>query len=467
MGNRASRWVAVGVSSALAAAVVGMSGREAGAKPSPLPHLSVAPASATEGNGGTTPMAFTVTASAASRSTIELSYATAAGTATPGSDYVSTKGVVKIPPGATRASFAVPVVGDTAIEPDETFVVALSKPKHAVLDTKTATGTIVDDDHLRPIGLATGSVFWNSGATHQEAELADVASIGAKWVRTTLFWRAVQPDNADGFDWTIPDAIVAAANRHHLSLILQVTGAPLWAVPGSVQGQPNEFPPDPTLYAHFLQQVAARYAPRGVTSYELGNSPNQATDANPAPDPAFYTALLCDTYAAVKAVAPTVTVLTGGMGGSSDRNGNYSASRFVAALYADGAKGCFDALNMHPYTYPQFPPDDGTRSWSQMLTARQTMVDYGDASKQIWVSEYGAPTGGPGAVTETRQAQLLDAAYRLWSTYAWAGPFCWFTYQDKGTDPTDHGDWFGLLRFDGSHKPSYAMYASDAALAAR
>jgi hypothetical protein len=101
-----------------------------------------------------------------------------------------------------------------------------------------------------------------------------------------------------------------------------------------------------------------------------------------------------------------------------------------------------------------------------MLTVRQTMVDHGDGAKQIWATEYGAPTGSTDGVTEAAQAQMLDVAYRLWSTYSWTGPFCWFQYQDKGTDPADHGDWFGLLRFDGSRKPSYDTYAADAALEA-
>jgi hypothetical protein len=466
MPVRARRLMAVSVSTVLAiAGVVVAVGTPAGAAKA-LPHLSVAPASTTEGNSGTKSMVFTVTATAASKGTMSVSYATADGTAAAGSDYVATKGTVHFAAGATSATFAVPILGDTVFEPDETFTVALSKPAGALLDTKTTTGTIVNDDAARPVGLATGSIFWNLDAASQDAELADLQSIGTEWLRTTLFWRAVQPVDADHFDWSVADAIVADASRHHIKLIWQVTGAPLWAVPGSVQGQTYEFPPDPTLYATFVEDAVARYAPLGVTAYELGNSPNLVNDSNPNPDPAFYTSLLCDTYPAVKSVASGVTVLTGGVGGTRDSNGNYSASHWVAALYADGAKGCFDAVAMHPYTYPQLPPDDGTRSWSQMLTARQTMVDNGDGAKQIWATEYGAPTNGTDGVTEAEQAQMLDVAYRLWSTYSWTGPFCWFQYKDKGTDPTDHSDWFGLLRYDGSHKPAYATYATDSALAA-
>src|SRR5206468_1617458 len=154
------------------------------------------------------PMVFTVTASATSKGAMSVSYATVDGSATAGNDYVATKGTVRIAPGATTATFSVPVIGDAAYEPDESFTVALSKPSNAILDTKTATGTILNDDPLRPIGLSTGAVFWNLDPASQDAELADLQSIGTEWLRTTLFWRAVQPDDADHFDWTIPDAIV-------------------------------------------------------------------------------------------------------------------------------------------------------------------------------------------------------------------------------------------------------------------
>ena len=173
--------------------------------------------------------------------------------------------------------------------------------------------------------------------------------------------------------------------------------------------------PTRTTYATFVAETAQRYDPFGVTAYELGNSPN-ITALGVVANPAYYTSLLCAAYPAIKAVAPDATVLTAGLGGTNDGNGKYSAARFVQLLYADGVKGCFDAISFHPYTYPQAPPDDGTSGWSAMLTVRQTMVANGDGDKKIWISEYGAPTNGPdalrlgsgaGAVPRHRDTALL------------------------------------------------------------
>jgi uncharacterized repeat protein (TIGR03806 family) len=77
-------------------------------------------------------------------------YATADGTASAGSDYVATNGVVTFAPGVTSASISVTITGDGASESDETFTVTLADPANATLGRATATGTISDDDAAPP-----------------------------------------------------------------------------------------------------------------------------------------------------------------------------------------------------------------------------------------------------------------------------------------------------------------------------
>ena len=67
----------------------------------PMPGLSVNDVSVTEGNSGTTTANFTVTLSAAATSTVTVSYATANGTATAGSDYVAASGTLTFAAGTT------------------------------------------------------------------------------------------------------------------------------------------------------------------------------------------------------------------------------------------------------------------------------------------------------------------------------------------------------------------------------
>ena len=97
----------------------------------PSTTISVSDASATEGNSGLTPVTFTVTLSAASTQTVTVNYATAAGTATAGTDYQSLSGTLSFAPGQTSKTVTVNAVGDTAIEPNETFTLSLSNPVNA------------------------------------------------------------------------------------------------------------------------------------------------------------------------------------------------------------------------------------------------------------------------------------------------------------------------------------------------
>ena len=130
----------------------------------PLPTVSVADTSVAEGNSGTTAATFTVSLSAASASTVSVHYSTANGTATAGTDYTASSGVVTFPAGTTVQTITVPVIGETAIESDETFTVTLDSPTNATLSRSVATGTILNDD-LPALSIADSSVTEGNSGT--------------------------------------------------------------------------------------------------------------------------------------------------------------------------------------------------------------------------------------------------------------------------------------------------------------
>ena len=117
------------------------------------PSITIAPASAVEGDSGSTNMTFTITLSAAVTGALTVNYATSDGTATAGQDYTAvSNSSVTIAAGNTTARFTVSVTGDETDEFDETFNVTISltagETEAAILggDSATVTGTIVDDD---------------------------------------------------------------------------------------------------------------------------------------------------------------------------------------------------------------------------------------------------------------------------------------------------------------------------------
>jgi Calx-beta domain-containing protein len=123
--------------------------------------VSVDDAIVTEGSAGTTAATFLVTLSGTSGLTTSVNFATADGTATAPGDYLAASGTLTFPPGVVSQPVTVQVVGDTAVETDETFVVNLSAPVNAAIGDGQAVGTIIDDDapSLSKIELRHGSML--------------------------------------------------------------------------------------------------------------------------------------------------------------------------------------------------------------------------------------------------------------------------------------------------------------------
>jgi hypothetical protein len=111
----------------------------------PTPLVSAGDCGVVEGDAGTTPCAFDVTLSGQSAKSVTVSYQTAADTASP-ADFQAASGVVTFPPLTTIRSVTVPVVGDTSVEPDETFRLNLTGPVQAALGDAQGEGLILDDD---------------------------------------------------------------------------------------------------------------------------------------------------------------------------------------------------------------------------------------------------------------------------------------------------------------------------------
>jgi hypothetical protein len=116
----------------------------------PAPSLSINDVSVTEGDGGTTPLIFTVTLSTASGQTVAVNYATADNTATAGIDYQSTSGTLTFNAGETSKTKSVLVNGDTTFEQNETFFVNLTTPTNAGITDAQGQGTITNDDAAPP-----------------------------------------------------------------------------------------------------------------------------------------------------------------------------------------------------------------------------------------------------------------------------------------------------------------------------
>lgn len=119
----------------------------------PPPALAIGDAQVVEGDAGQASLVFQVGLSRGSAVPVTVDFATADGTATAPADYLAGAGTLTIPAGTVTTSVTVSVVGDAAVEPDETLTVTLSNPVGAVVADGQGTGTIVDDDQLPVVSV--------------------------------------------------------------------------------------------------------------------------------------------------------------------------------------------------------------------------------------------------------------------------------------------------------------------------
>ncbi len=321
-------------------------------------------------------------------------------------------------------------------------------------------------------GIAAGSALSALSPTDLAARLDGIKALGVGWVRYDIEWENIEQQGPGQFDWSAYDRVVSAAASRGLSSVGVIDYAPTWARNTACAGSFACEPADPNAYGQFAGLVASRYKSYGVHTWEIWNEPNSAQYFQPGSDPATYTAMLKSAYAAIKQSDPSATVLTGGLSPADTGGGSTSPPDFLTAIYANSGGGSFDALGDHPYTFPvtaSYP--SSTNAWGQLTTLHNLMASHGDGAKQIWITEYGAPTGGPGPtattnsynvaashVTEALQSQSVSDLAAQYLTYSWLGPVFWYSYQDAGTSQNTNENFFGLIRADGSHKPAYDAF---------
>ncbi len=115
----------------------------------PSPTISISDATVGEGDSGLTDIQFNLNLSAASGRNVSVRFNTFGVSAFAGSDFQALfSQTVTFSPGETTKPITVKVVGDTSVEPAETFLVSLNLPMNATISDNTAVGTIIDDDSL-------------------------------------------------------------------------------------------------------------------------------------------------------------------------------------------------------------------------------------------------------------------------------------------------------------------------------
>lgn len=323
-------------------------------------------------------------------------------------------------------------------------------------------------------GLSVGTTLYGLPSKELAHRLDDMKSLGISWLRLDFDWNHIQPDGPTRYNWSETDTVISAAQARNLQLLPIITYTAPWARHSDCRDSPVCRPADPTQFATFARAAASRYASRGIHHWEIWNEPNMTIFWQTQPNAAHYTALLRATYTQIKSADKSATVLLGGLA-SIDHADGVPQLEYLNAVYAAGGKGYFDAVAYHPYSFPVPASYKAIwNAWSKMdftsPSVRSIMRANGDSSKKIWITEYGAPTNGPGPiatttnynltktpdhVNEALQAAMVTDMVRSVKAAPWIAAAFWYSYKDEGTDANNTENFYGLLRANGSAKPAY------------
>lgn len=323
------------------------------------------------------------------------------------------------------------------------------------------------------LGNKTGVSVGDNLASLSDAELENALTgmdnLGVKWIRFDMAWDLVQRNDANHYDWSRYDRMIAAANRHGLNMLPILAYTPTWARQQACAADFQCAPADPNKFAAFAHEAAIRYAPLGIKTWEIWNEPNINAFWLPSPNATAYTDLLKASYTAIKNADPQAKVISGGLSPAENTPGHIAPRDFLTAMYLSGAKNYLDAVGYHPYSFPALPGSIFSWSgWSQMSdlnpSMRSIMIANGDGDKQIWATEYGVPSGGQSDVNETLQALSYRDAINQMSNMPWMGALFIHTYKDFSNNPSSIESYFGMVAYNGALKPSYYELKNDLAV---
>lgn len=290
-----------------------------------------------------------------------------------------------------------------------------------------------------------------------DAMMATIASTGASAVRFDFYLDIIMDGSGGLLYWWSVDDLVASARSHGLQVLGVFNG---WA-PGT-QSELYDTPSSRADYATVAGAAADRF--KGVVDHwAIHNEPNLGKMT-----PENYTLVLIEASNAIRNANPDAFIVGANLSGVSAPTSGlvYNNVDWLERMYASGAKGYYDAIGFHPYTYPWLPNDpEYFTAWNQLVDYfRPAMIAGGESHIPVWVTEFGAPTSGGGdqfSIDRNTEPNLVEAVNQYAAkanALSWIKPTFWYTLQDFGGLATDTENWFGLYRPDGTPKDAVAAY---------
>jgi len=335
--------------------------------------------------------------------------------------------------------------------------------------------TLTQPVHAAEVGVVA-DVTWGQPRADVDREIELLHAAGVRWIRANVNWAGLEPDRKGEVNqWLLAeyDYAVEQAHAAGLQVLMPIAdGVPYWASadPEKHVGSDGDRvwevtyrPARASDYGDIVRFAVAHFSALGVHAFQLWNEPNHPRFWPSGPSAASYLRVLREGYEAAKAADPGSTVLLGGL--------SKSDFYYLEDLYRLGGGDYFDAVAVQPYTYGVDPTAtwNGVHAWEDpdrisinafpaIKEIRASMVAFGDAEKDVWLTEFGfSTTTEDGGVTPTRQAAYLLKAYRYVERFPWVKVLFWYAARNSPfyEDEDIYEARFGLVTTDWRLKPSY------------
>ena len=135
---------------------------------------------------------------------VAVDYSATDGSATAGSDYVSTSGTLTFPPNVASQTFTIDIIDDQDYEGDETVNLALSNPSGGATlgNPATAALTIAEDDPVPPAGSLQFSAPTYTAGENGSAASITVTRVNGNFGTVTVDYNTSDGTASAGSDYT-------------------------------------------------------------------------------------------------------------------------------------------------------------------------------------------------------------------------------------------------------------------------